>query len=127
VHPGECMGGRALARRREADDRGPAGIAVSYQLCYRMGMANRTKRSVSLSPELAVAIDRAAQESGETFSGWLAATASHRLRIDAGRRGLAEWERAHGALTAAELDEGRSRARALLGLSDAPRRKRRTA
>jgi hypothetical protein len=92
-------------------------------------MAKRTKRSVSLPPELAVAIDRAAQEKGETFSGWLAATAVHRLRIEAGRRGLAEWERAHGALTAAELDAGRARARALLGRSgaDAPRRQRRTA
>ena len=77
-------------------------------------MARRTKRSISLSPELAVAIDRAAAERGETFSGWLAETASHRLRIEAGRRGLAEWERAHGALTADELDEGRARARALL-------------
>jgi hypothetical protein len=90
-------------------------------------MAKRTKRSVSLSPELAVAIDRAAQERGETFSGWLAATASHRLRIEAGRRGLAEWERSHGSLTAAELDEGRARARALLGRGNAPHRKRRTA
>jgi hypothetical protein len=92
-------------------------------------MAKRTKRSVSLPPELAVAIDRAAQDKGETFSGWLAATAVHRLRIEAGRRGLVEWERAHGGLTAAELDAGRARARALLGRSgaDAPRRQRRTA
>lgn len=78
-------------------------------------MAKRTKRSVSLSPELASAIDRAAAERGESFSGWLASTAAHRLRIEAGRRGLAEWERAHGALTPAELAQGRARARALLG------------
>jgi hypothetical protein len=90
-------------------------------------MAKRTKRSVSLSPELAVAIDQAAKESGKTFSGWLAATASHQLRLEAGRRGLSEWERAHGALTAAELDEGRKRARRLLGRSDARRRQRKTA
>jgi len=77
-------------------------------------MAKRAKRSISLSPELALAIDRAAAERGETFSGWLAETASHRLRIEAGRRGLAEWERANGALTPAELSEGRARARALL-------------
>ncbi|HVU02601.1 MAG TPA: hypothetical protein VHE30_12655, partial [Polyangiaceae bacterium] len=78
-------------------------------------MARRTKRSVSLSPELAVAIDRAAKASGDTFSGWLAATAAHRLRLEAGRRGLLEWERDHGPLTQAELDEGRARARVLLG------------
>jgi hypothetical protein len=78
-------------------------------------MARRAKRSISLHPDLARAIERAAEREGETFSGWLAATASHRLRIEAGRRGLAEWERAHGALTQAELEEGRVRARALLG------------
>ena len=77
-------------------------------------MAKRTKRSISLNPELARAIDRAAEERGETFSGWLASTASHRLRIEAGRQGLAQWERIYGALTPAELEEGRARARELL-------------
>lgn len=87
-------------------------------------MAKRAKRSVSLSPELAIAIDRAAAERGETFSGWLAGTASHRLRIEAGRRGVLEWERAHGALTVAELDEGRARARALLGVRKSERKRK---
>jgi hypothetical protein len=87
-------------------------------------MAKRMKRSVSLAPELAVAIDRAAAERGESFSGWLAATASHRLRIEAGHRGLLEWERAHGALTPAELNEGRARARALLGAHKAERKRK---
>jgi len=86
-------------------------------------MAKRTKRSVSLAPELAVAIDRAASERGETFSGWLSATAAHRLRLEAGKRGLSEWERAHGPLTTRELEEGRERARALLARkSDRKRR-----
>jgi hypothetical protein len=89
-------------------------------------VAKRTKRSVSLSPELAVAIQRAAEEAGETFSGWLAETASHRLRIEAGKRGLAAWEHVHGALTAEELDDGRSRARALLARGRT-RRTRKTA
>jgi hypothetical protein len=89
-------------------------------------MAKRTKHSVSLAPELSSAIERAAAERGETFSGWLAATAAHRLRLEAGRRGLAQWERAHGALTPSELEEGRARARALLGTRKSER-KRRTA
>ena len=54
-------------------------------------MAVRDKRSVSLPPELAEAIDKAAAEEGTTFSAWLAETAAHRLRLDAGRRGLAAW------------------------------------
>jgi len=87
-------------------------------------MAKRTKRSVSLAPELAVAIDRAATERGETFSGWLSATATHRLRIEAGRRGLVAWERTHGALTPKELNEGRARARALLGAQKAERKRK---
>ena len=88
-------------------------------------MAKRTKRSISLSPDLAALIERAAEERGETFSGWLAATAAHRLRIEAGRRGLVAWERAHGPLTTQELEEGRARARALLGRK--PERKRKSA
>jgi hypothetical protein len=78
-------------------------------------MAGRDKRSVSLPPELAEAIDKAAAEEGTTFSAWLAETAAHRLRLRAGRRGLAAWEQEHGPLTADELAEGLARARVALG------------
>jgi Arc/MetJ-type ribon-helix-helix transcriptional regulator len=77
-------------------------------------MSRRTKRSVSLPSELAQEIDRAATRSGTTFSGWLAKTAAHRLRLEAGRQALVAWEREQGALTAEERAEGRARARALL-------------
>ena len=40
--------------------------------------------------------------------------AAHRLRLDAGRRGIAEWESENGPLTTEELAEGLVRARALL-------------
>ena len=99
-------------------------VALSYPVCYQCVMAKRIKRSVSLAPNLAVAIDRAAAERGETFSGWLAATASHRLRIEAGRRGLAAWEKDHGLLTSGELAEGRARARAVLGLRRSEQKRR---
>ncbi len=88
---------------------------LSYCLCYRDGMAQREKRSVSLPPELAQAIDTAAAAEGTTFSAWLADTAARRLHLEAGRRGLAEWEQKHGPLTAEELAEGLARARSLLG------------
>ena len=84
----------------------------------------RLKRSVSLAPDLAAAIRRAAREEGTTFSGWIASTASHRLRIEAGRRAIAAWEREHGPLTAEELAEGLARARALLGRDRLSRAKR---
>lgn len=84
-------------------------------------MAQRDKRSVSLPPELAHAIDRAAAQDGTTFSAWLADTAARRLRLEAGRQGIAEWEREHGPLTSDELADGLARARMLLGRTKARR------
>jgi Ribbon-helix-helix protein, copG family len=77
-------------------------------------MAQRKKRSISLPPELAAAIDAAAGREGLSVSAWIAETAVRRLRLEAGRRGIAEWEREHGALTAEELAIGLARARELL-------------
>ncbi len=92
---------------------------MSYHLCYqrvyRRLMARRDKRSVSFPPELAEAIDRAAADSGSSFSAWVAETAAHRLRLEAGRRGVAEWEAENGPLTPRELAEGLAHARDLLG------------
>lgn len=82
---------------------------------------------MSLPPELAQAIDRAASRDGTTFSAWLADTAAHRLRLEAGRDAIAEWERDHGPLTSDELAEGLARARSLLGRTKAKRPSRRSA
>ena len=85
-------------------------------------MAQRDKRSVSFPADLAKAIDAAAAASGTSFSGWIAETASYRLRLEAGRRGVAEWEAEHGPLTERELAEGLARARELLGRRSAAKR-----
>lgn len=85
-------------------------------------MAQREKRSISLPPDLAAEIDRAAAAEGTTVSAWIADTAAHRLRLEAGRRGIAEWERQHGALTPEELAEGLARARAIVGRSASKRK-----
>ena len=77
-------------------------------------MPQRQKRSISLPAELADAIDQAATAEGTTVSAWIADTAAHRLRIDAGRQGVAEWERQHGALTPEDLADGLTRAKAML-------------
>ena len=82
-------------------------------------MAQRDKRSVSFPPDLAKAIDAAAEASGTSFSAWIAETASHRLRLEAGRRAVAEWESDHGPLSEQELAEGLTRARELLGRTTA--------
>ena len=65
-------------------------VALSYLLSYHFLMAQRQKRSISLPSDLADAIDQAATAEGTTVSAWIAETATHRLRIDAGRRGVAE-------------------------------------
>lgn len=78
-------------------------------------MAQRHKRSISLPADLAEDIERAAQMEGATVSKWIAQTAAHRLRLEAGCRAIAAWELEHGALTTTELAEGLARARALLG------------
>ncbi len=77
-------------------------------------MAQRQKRSISLPAELADAIDAAAAADHTTVSAWIAETAAHRLRLDAGRQGIAAWERTHGTLTADELADGLARARSIL-------------
>jgi hypothetical protein len=87
---------------------------MSYRLYYLEAVAQRQKRSISLPAELADAIERAAAAEGTTVSGWLAVTAAHRLRLDAGRRAIAEWESENGPLTPDELADGLARARALL-------------
>ena len=87
---------------------------LSYHLSYHRIKAQRQKRSISLPSDLADAIDVAATAEGTTVSAWIADTAAHRLRIDAGRQGIAEWERKHGTLTPGELADGLARARAML-------------
>jgi predicted transcriptional regulator len=80
-------------------------------------MPQRHKRSISLPPDLDDAIEHAAAATGTTVSAWLAETAAHRLHLDAGRDGVARWEKDHGPLTPDELAEGLERARHLLGRS----------
>ena len=81
-------------------------------------MAIREKRSISLPPELATAIDKASADTGSTFSAWIAETASRRLRLEAGRQGVAAWEKEHGPLAESEIAEGLRGARELLGQKD---------
>jgi len=88
---------------------------LSHHLCYPNLMAQREKRSISMPPELARAIEEAANAEGTTFSAWLARTAAHRLKLDAGRQAIAEWEQENGALTPDELAEGWARAQRSLG------------
>lgn len=70
-------------------------------------MAQREKRSVSLPPALTRRIEEEAAREGTTFSGWLADTAARRIKLEAGRRALEDWERENGPIT----DDERAAAR----------------
>ena len=70
-----------------------------------------TKRSVSLSDEVARAVEAAAKEDGVSFSSWLTSAAERQLRVRQGLRGVAAWESDAGPLTAEEIAAGE----ALLG------------
>lgn len=86
-------------------------------------MPQRDKRSVSFPPGVARRIEEEAAREGTTFSGWLADTAARRLKLEAGRRALEEWEHENGALTPEERAEGLARARASLGRGGRPARR----
>jgi hypothetical protein len=64
------------------------------------------KRSVSIDTEVAAAAAKAAAEDGVSFSAWLSEAAHRQLLVREGLRGVAEWERASGALTPDELAAG---------------------
>jgi hypothetical protein len=113
---GSSSGERAHFPERDLyDDRDRCRLLSRPTVCATEGTMARVKRSVSMPADLARAIDSAAERAGTTFSGWLADTAAHRLRLEAGRRGIAEWERENGPLTPQEIADGLARARALLG------------
>lgn len=91
---------------------------LSYHLSHPDGMAQRQKRSIS--PPSLPTRDQSATAKGTSVSAWIANTASHRLRIEAGRHGVAEWEREHGVLATTELSERLGRARAALRRERSP-------
>jgi hypothetical protein len=73
--------------------------------CYRVGMAVRKKRSISMPPDLDTEIAAAAEQAGMTYSAWLAATARKEFTIRAGLAAASQFEEEHGAFTAQELHD----------------------
>jgi predicted transcriptional regulator len=67
------------------------------------------KLSVSVEPELARRMRAAAEATGQSVSAFVAQAVEDRLKLEAGRRLLAEWEAEHGAITEEELERVRSR------------------
>jgi hypothetical protein len=61
------------------------------------------KISIALEEETAQAASEAAARTGVSLSSWLNQAAERALRIEAGLRGVQEWEAENGALTPSEL------------------------
>lgn len=63
-----------------------------------------TKISVSVDDEALAMARLAAENAGMSLSAWLSRAAADAARIEAGLRGVAEFEAEYGAFTAEELD-----------------------
>ena len=73
------------------------------------------KLSVALDPDVANAAALAAEDSGQSLSGWLNDAARIRLRVEDGLAAVAEWEAEQGVLSAEERAAADGRLDELIG------------
>ena len=83
-------------------------LALVVLWSYHTAVASVVKRSVSLPAELFERLENEAAEEGRTVSATLADAADLWLSMRKGLKAVRGWERANGALTAAELAEADS-------------------
>lgn len=67
------------------------------------------KLSLSFEPELARRTREAAEATGRSLSAFVAEAVEYRLKLEAARRLLEEWEAEHGAISEQERARVRSR------------------
>lgn len=67
------------------------------------------KLSLSFEPELAQRTRAAAEATGRSLSAFVAEAVEQQLKLESGRRLLAEWESEHGAISDKERARVRSR------------------
>jgi hypothetical protein len=65
------------------------------------------KLAITVDPEIHQNILAAATRDGISVSAWITNAAREALRRRAGLAGVAQWEKQHGRLTPAEMDEAR--------------------
>jgi hypothetical protein len=66
-------------------------------------MATRKRISISIEERVLTLAREAAEAEGKSLSAWLSDTAEHAARIQAGLRGVAEFEAENGAFTEEEI------------------------
>jgi len=84
---------------------------------------NVAKMSISLDAGLGEAVREAARRSGKGLSAWLAEAAEARLRSEALKVALDEWEAEYGAFTEEELAWARAERERAQRATRAPRRR----
>ena len=67
------------------------------------------KWSLSVDKELAEQVRAAAEEAGESLSGWVAEAAERRLRLDAMATALADYEAEYGTISDDQVAAARER------------------
>jgi hypothetical protein len=97
------MNDRRGGGRRASRPAGPAEAAASCYLGSKITGMSAVKFSASMDETLLEQARQAADQQGTSLSSWLADAAADRLRIDALRGLVDEWETDHGQLTAEEL------------------------
>ena len=65
------------------------------------------KMSISLAPDVGEAVRDAAKREGVSLSAWLSDAAARKLRANAFREFIDEWEAEHGAITEEEMTRAR--------------------
>lgn len=67
------------------------------------------KLAITVDPDVHAGVVAAAAAEGVSISAWMTEAARRALLVRDGLAAVAEWERQHGALTAAELETARDR------------------
>jgi hypothetical protein len=95
---------------------------MSYR-CTTIGdVAARTKRSISLPPDLDKEIQAEVEREGVTYSRWLADAARKELKVRAGLEALAHVEKQLGPFTGEELAEADEWVRKAVGRTQRSKR-----
>ncbi len=80
------------------------------------------KLAITIDPQVHQGVLAAAAREGLSVSAWITGAAREALRRRAGLAAVAEWEKQHGAFSAEEMDEARSRVQAQLRTARTVRR-----
>ena len=100
---GAFIGSWALNRENVVQCRSPEWEFLPRQ--YET--ASVEKLSISVERDLAGQARAAAKSQGTSLSSYVAEAVARRLRLDEGRRLLAEWQAEHGPITAGERQAAR--------------------